>query len=42
MCVGFLSMDILDKQYRTEEGFQCEDLLFVNMLIRAAHNFEKQ
>ena len=42
MCVGFLNMDILDKQYRTEEGFQCEDLLFVNMLIRAAHNIEKQ
>ena len=41
MCVGFLTMDHLDKKYRTEEGFQCEDLLFVNMLIRAAHNIQK-
>ena len=41
MCVGFLTMDHLKEKYRTEEGFQCEDLLFVNMLIRAANNIEK-
>ena len=41
MCVGFLTMDTLEKKYRTEEGFECEALIFVNTLIRAAHGFEK-
>ena len=37
MCVGFLTMDSLAEKYRTEEGFECEALIFVNMLIKAAH-----
>ena len=40
MCVGFLNFDSLEKKYRTEEGFECEALLFVNMLIRAAHGLD--
>lgn len=40
MCVAFLSMESLEKQYQVEEGFQGECLLFVNMLIRAAHGFD--
>lgn len=41
MCVGFLTMDSLEKKYRVEEGFQTEGLLLVNALIRAAHGIEK-
>ena len=41
MCVGFLNMDTLEKKYRVEKGFQCEGLLFVNMLIREAHGIEQ-
>ncbi len=37
MCVGFLSMNSLEKKYRVEEGFQTECLFLVNALIRAAH-----
>lgn len=37
MCVGFLTMDSLEQKYHTEEGFECEALIFVNMLIKAAH-----
>lgn len=40
MCVGFLTMDVLEEKYRVEEGFQCESLLFVNLLIRSAHGLE--
>ena len=37
MCVGFLTMDSLEKKYHTEEGFECEALIFVNMLIKSAN-----
>ena len=34
---AFLTMDSLAQKYHTEEGFECEALIFVNMLIKSAH-----